>query len=291
MDWQEVDAFKVRIGSIEAFFVEIAANEELLSVYGFNRALNFPSAEEALEALETFTGDFSALRRYMSGFDERFADELEKLETIGNLIEQVGLISLRVRMAAIRKPSAMAVGAMFRAVWLMMAIFLRVVRKSDLFDETTVSLHRTIVNLQRLSGITRDFGEYTKGRILMDDAIFRPSRIKPAHVVKLIDVALTEIEIELAPRLNAGQLEILRDHLARAKEESLSPKPVWPKVVGALVIVAAITSGIADAPNATKTIKEVIGYIIGTSVQEPTPESLPLPEIRQPVDLPQQSET
>ena len=56
-----------------------------------------------------------------------------------------------------------------------------------------------------------------------------------------------------------------------------APTPSWSKIVGALVIVAAITSGMADAPNAAKNIKDAIEYILGTSVEKPLQKYLPAP--------------
>ena len=100
MEWYDVDKFKDRIGEIEQFFVELAANEEQIVISGFRYALALPSAEAALKALKTFNEDFSALRRFMLRIDKTFAQELEQLDTQGKIIEEVALIGLRLRMAA-----------------------------------------------------------------------------------------------------------------------------------------------------------------------------------------------
>ena len=69
----------------------------------------------------------------------------------------------------------------------------------------------------------------------------------------------------------------LQSYLLEAKKEALSASPSWSKIVGALVIVAAVTSGLADAPGAAKTIKDAIEYVLGTSVIKPLQNYLPAP--------------
>jgi len=65
--------------------------------------------------------------------------------------------------------------------------------------------------------------------------------------------------------------------LQESKDEISADQPSWSKIVGALVVVAAITSGLADAPAAARTVKEVIEYILGSSVEKPLIQYLPPP--------------
>lgn len=275
MEWYQVNEFKDRISEIEQFFVEMAANEEQLLTYGFKRALALPSAPAAFAALKTFNEDFSALRRYILRIDKALAQELEQLDTDGKLVEQVALISLKLRMAEARKPMSAGL-ATFNQVLTYLPYLSRLTQNKGLFGEAPVSLHKTIINLERLRGITAMFFEYLSNRVLSDDEVFKPSNLKADRVIDLIDAALSQID--LATSLAPKELERIQGYLLEAKKEALSTNPSWAKIVGALVIVAAVTSGLADAPGAAKTVKEAIEYILGTSVVKPLHKYLPPPE-------------
>jgi hypothetical protein len=281
VEWYEVDKFKDRIGHIEQFFIELAANEEQILTYGFKRAIAMPGAELALEALKTFHEDFSALRRFMLRVDKSLAQELEQLEAEGKLVEQVALISLRIRMAAVREPGSTGLAA-FNRILLHLPVLSRLAQDKGLFGETPVSLHKTIINLERLRGITGMFYELVSNRFLSDDEVFKPSNVKPDRVVELIDAAL--LQIESASSLSPKELERLQGYLLEAKKEALSLGPSWSRIVGALVIVAAVTSGLADAPNAAKTVKEAIEYILGMSIPQPLQRYLPAPGVNHSVE-------
>ncbi len=284
MEWYQVSEFKDRVGEIEQFFVEMAANEEQLLTYGFRRALALPSAPAAFASLKSFNEDFSALRRYMLRVDKAMAQELEQLDTDGKLVEQVALISLKLRMAELRKPMSAGL-ATFNQVLMYLPYLSRLAQSKGLFGEAPVSLHKTIINLERLRGLAAMFFEYLSNRALSDDEIFKPSNLKADRVVELIDAALSQIES--ATSLSPKELGRLQGYLVEAKKEALSTNPSWAKIVGALVIVAAVTSGLADAPGAAKTVKETIEYILGTSIVKPlekylpsTSEPLPEPSLR-----------
>jgi hypothetical protein len=274
MEWYEIDKFKDRVRDIEQFFIEMAANEEQLLTYGMKHALSFPTAAAALAALGTFNEDFSSLRRAMFRMDKTLAAELEALDTDGKLVEQVALISLRLRMAEARKPMSARL-ATFNQFLMYLPYLSRLAQSKGLFGEAPVSLQRTIINLERLRGIAGNFYEYLSNIELSDDEVFKPSNVKPDRVVELIDAAL--LQIEGSSSLSGKELERIQGYLNEAKKEALSSTPSWSKIVGALVIVAAVTSGLADAPNAAKTVKDAIEYILGTSVQKPLQRYLPPP--------------
>lgn len=275
MEWYELEKFKTRVLEIEQFFVEMAANEEQLLTYGMKRALSFPTSGPALSALQTFNEDFTSLRRSIFRMDKALATELDSLDTDGKLVEQVALISLRLRMAEVRKPMSTGIAA-FNQVLLYLPYLSRLAQSKGLFGDAPVSLQRTIINLERLRGIVGIFYEYMSNAELSDDEVFKPSNVRPDKVVDLIDAALHQIESSTT--LSSKELERIRGYLQEAKREVASASPSWSKIIGALVVVAAVTSGIADAPNAAKTVRDAIEYILGTSIQQPLHRYLPPPK-------------
>jgi uncharacterized protein (DUF1778 family) len=263
VEWYEIDGFKKRIAEIEQFLIEIAANEAGIAFNGFGFALSLPAAESAIKSLRTFNEDFSAVRRLMHRIDRSSAEELNQLEGNGKVVEEVALIELQIRMAMARTTTTNGLSAASR-VFSMLPFLSKMVPSKGIFGETPISLQRTIINLGRMKSIIAMFSNYVTNRSVDDDEIFKPSNINAERVVELIDKAL--VEIEDSASLSKKELNRLQSYLLEAKKEALSAKPSWSKVIGALVIVAAVTSGLADAPGAAKTIKDAIEYVLGTSM-------------------------
>ncbi|WP_424195772.1 hypothetical protein ACMYR3_06805 [Ampullimonas aquatilis] len=270
----EIYAFKDHLADIEEFFIEIAANEERLLTFGYRHALKFQTAEKAFEGLKSFNEDFSSLKRYMLKMDRTLGEELEQLEASGKLIEQVSLIALRLRMSEIRKPMSGTLAGI-NQVFFYLPYFSRFVKSKGLFGDEPVSLQKTIINLGRLKGLANICYELVNSKDSSDDEVFKPSNVKPERVIDLIEKAIAEVEniSSISPTERAR----IEGYLHEAKKEVLSTSPSWSKIVGALVIVAAVTSGIADAPNAAKSIKDAIEYILGSSVEKALQKYLPPP--------------
>lgn len=269
MDWYRAHYFADQVAAIEHYFVTLAANEEDIRAFGFRTALQFSGAEEALAALATFGEDFAAFKQGVDRLGKTFLRELESIDAEGKFVEQVALVSLRLRMAQARKRERVS----------FVAVFARTLNISSsgksLFDERQVSLHAAIINLEKLRSLARRASTLLRSKEESDDEVFKPSNILTDRVVDLIDAALDEIRASssLAPE-EAARLEA---YLSEARAEAQTEKPSWSKIVGALVIVAAVTSGLADAPNAAKTVREAIEYILGTSVAKPLQKYLPSP--------------
>lgn len=269
MEWYEISQFSENVEAIERFFVALAANEEDIRLFGFRSALKLPGSEEALKALATFSEEFSSFRHEAERLGKTFVRELEELNVQGKLTEQVALVSLRLRMAQAKTHERVSLSAAIAR-----AFGLRSNGKS-LFGESQVSLHVAIINLEKLRALARRGSNLLQMKEASDDEVFKPSNVRSDRVVELIDAALAQIQstTSLLPE-EVARLEL---YLAEARAEVQSKTPSWSKIVGALVIVAAVTSGLADAPGAAKTVRDTIEYILGTSVAKPLQRYLPAP--------------
>lgn len=271
MEWYEVSQFADKVEDLEKYFISLAANEEDISLFGFRHALQLPGAEDALAALLTFAENFAAFRQEAERLGRTFTRELEQLDGQDKLTEQVALISLRLRMAQAKTPERINV---FSAVSRVIGLG---AKSKSLFGETQVSLHVAIINLEKLRALAKRGSKLLQEKAASDDEVFKPSNVRSDRVVELIDAALAQISslTSLEPRETA-RLEL---YLTEARAEAQSDKPSWSKIIGALVIVAAVTSGLADAPGAAKTVRDAIEYILGTSVAKPLQRYLPAPPV------------
>lgn len=273
MEWYEISQFADKIEIVENYFVSLAANEADIEIFGFRAALQLQGAEESMKALSTFHEDFSSFRQEVEQLGRRFSQELAQLDGQSRLTEQVALVFLKLRMAQVAKPRKSFSEVLFNA--LHMGINAADNKKS-LLGENQVCLDVVIVNLEKLRSLARRASVLLRAKEESNDEIFKPSNVSSDKVVELIESALAQIQssTSLAPE----EVIRLEAYLEAARIEAQSDKPSWSKILGALVIVAAVTSGLADAPGAANTVRETIEYILGASVVKPMQRFLPAPE-------------
>jgi hypothetical protein len=113
-----------------------------------------------------------------------------------------------------------------------------------------------------------------------DSDVFKPSNLSEEKIILLIEAAISAIE-DNSP-LSTEDKKQLIEYLYKAKSEFSSDHPSWNKIVGALVIAAAITSGIADSSGAYENIDKAIRYILGTSIEHHMPTERKLPLLKSP---------
>ena len=267
MDWYDARQFATKVEAIESYFIALAANEEDIRRLGFRIALQLPGAEAAQQALLSFSEDFASFKQGSERLGKAFMRELEQLDVQPKLTEQVALVSLRLRMAQARTREQMGIAEVISRA------FSRGSSTKSQFGESQISLQVSCINLEKLRALTRRGSSLLQAKESSDDEIFKPSNLRSDRIVELLDAALAEIQSTTS--LSQDEVARLEAYLSEARAEVQSEKPSWARIVGALVIVAAVTSGIADAPGATKTVRDAIEYILGTSTSSPLQRYLP----------------
>lgn len=273
MDWYEPHVFSDSVRKIRKFLIEVASIRAQVELYGLSIARRIDGFDEAIAAMDEFPEKFSSLKRKVSLLDKELFSQLEFVEKEARLGEQLSLINLKIQMEAKRK------GVIFRSQFaesmlILPRLFFRI-KQSDMFGSESISIEKIIVNCDKLISTLKVVEEILRYREEVDDELFKPSNVKESHVVELIDQAISQIES--ADSLSHDAKEKLIGYLKDAKTEAASSSPKWNKIVGSLVIVAAITSGLADAPAAAKTVQSAIEYILGSAVTKPLHLYLPPP--------------
>lgn len=271
MDWLDSYSLGKATRLIRKFLIELASLESEIVYSGFHVARSLEDFESATAAMDEFPEMFSSIKRHIAHLDEDSFLTLDHLEKNILLVEQISLINLKLQMSRTPPPTT------FLKAFTNTLLFKIPSSKSlnKLFEEESISLERTIVNCDKLISTLKIIETTLRNRDTQDDELFKPSRIKESYVIDLINKA-TE-QVESSHLLTDETRKLITAHLAVVRAETQSNSPKWQNIIGSLMVVAAITSGLADAPGATKTLQSLIQYIVGASVIKPEQISLPAP--------------
>lgn len=275
MDWYEIYKLIENLKEVRSFLIKLASVESEIEYFGLSVALRIDNFETVRGCLDELPERFAAIKRQMSLLDDELFNQLNALEKEDKLIEQLSLINLKIQMAKEARRSSIYQAKIMRSLLAITKLFVRG-HDSKIFGTEKISIEKTIVSTEKLTSTLKIAEAILRNREGSDDEIFKPSNIEDNKVSLLIERAIVEINNSTAIGMETKRK--LVGYLQEAKIEVASGAPKWSKIVGALVIVAAITSGLADASAAAKSVQEAIEYILGASVEKPLHRYLPQSE-------------
>ncbi|NBA95645.1 hypothetical protein [Pseudomonas sp. R5(2019)] len=272
MDWLDIYSLGNSTRLIRKFLIDIASMETDISFTGLYITRKLESFENAIEVMDAFPETFSSIKRNIAHIDKETYLTLEHLEKDALLIEQISLINLKLQMSRPPTPTSFLKGL---AKSVMYVRIFSTIETKRLFGEESISIERTIVNCDKLISTLKIAEEIVRHKATLDNDVFKPSRVKESVVIEMIDSAAQQVENSRS--LNYETRVLINEYLAEIKAEAQSKAPKWQNIIGSLMIVAAMTSSLADAPGAAQTLQALIRYIVGTSVMKPEPPYLPAP--------------
>jgi hypothetical protein len=279
MDWLDVYSLGNSTRLIRKFLIDIASMEADIALTGLFITRKLESFENAIAVMDEFPETFTSIKRNIAHIDRETHLTLEHLEKDALLIEQISLINLKLQMSRTPTPTSFLKG--FARSFMYVRLFSPAATR--LFGEESISIERTIVNCDKLISTLKIAEEIVRHRATLDNEIFKPSRVKESVVIEMIDNASQQIENSRS--LNYETRVLINEYLAEIKAEAQSKAPKWQNIIGSLMIVAAMTSSLADAPGAAQTLQALIRYIVGTSVIKPEVPYLPAPTEQKTEDL------
>ncbi|MFQ6348046.1 hypothetical protein ACQRBV_12765 [Pseudomonas sp. R11F] len=280
MDWLDIYSLGSSTKLIRKFLIDIASMETDIALTGLHITRNLETFENTTAAMDEFPETFTSIKRNIAHIDKETYLTLEHLEKEALLVEQISLINLKLQMSRTPTPTSFLKG--FVKSFMNVRIFFpsETIR---LFGEESISIERTIINCDKLISTLKIAEEIVRHRATIDDDVFKPSRVKESVVVEMIDNASKQVEKSRS--LDYETRALIGEYLTEIKAEAQSKTPKWQNIIGSLMIVAAMTSGLADAPGAAQTLQALIRYIVETSVIKPEPHYLPTPTDQKTEDL------
>lgn len=269
MDWYEVHEFASDLRMLRGFLFDVVTSQEMLSVVGpggMRKLDNFEKAMEVLSSLETKLHGCERVARFV---DSDAASRIAKIAEGSTLNAQATEFRLMIEIeGAQRLPHRTA--PFLRSVFNGISRSFGVPQFKNIFaDAGEIPVRRMLNDIDRLIPYIENLEQSYYSRLNNDEETFKPSNVDTIQVAAYIDIAISQISNN--PHIAAITKDRLNSYLSDAKAELATKAPAWKKIIGALVIVATILGGIADAPDALQNVNAAIKYVLGTSVIDESP--------------------
>lgn len=280
MQWFEIGEFIDSLKNIEMFVSELAAREAELRYSGIGSSKLWASYGEARKSFEGFDRKLYELVRLSKHVDRGLYEQIKEILDSSSLAEGVSQISVSIRVAERRRETIVAMRKAATSILDVLVAFAERMTlakisqgKGLFFSDFEVSLSRILVALNRLIPLSEEVEGKYFNIYHGEDEIFKPANINIENITNYIEFAINEISD--SPEVGLGQKEDILKYLDEVRLELADETPKWRKIVGALVIVSTILSGLAVAPQAIENVQKAVTEILGTSVKVPSTRSIP----------------
>lgn len=271
MDLFEIGYFASDLKQIKRFFLDMEARRDRLSIVGLRGISEWEGFQEATSALSTIEAKFAQAVRISRFVNPELGKRLSNIYDNSPLIYRAPeiLISVQVEEA---KGKLGFQGTPLVFLFNSYARLFGFAKFKSLFtDEGTIPIRRMLVDIERLIPLVDELSSNALSKGYNDDEIFKPSNLDVEDVKVFVDKAI--IEIESSTKIDPTTKLKLEEYLSEINAELVKDTPAWRKIVGGLIIVSTILSGVAAAPDALNSVNSAINYILGTSVEQIQPNT------------------
>jgi hypothetical protein len=271
MNSYEISDLSDELKAIVSFMTEFAAREVEFSIFGARRVASWDSYRNVASTMHDIDNRVADVLEFARATDRATWNALNGILGSGQLGSMIGRIQIWIQIESNRRHMDV-VARMLRFVVTQFGIR----RQENVFarnelpvQQVLTVLHRTIPLLKRLEN------EYWRQKA-SDDKLYIPSNLDQTVVIEFIEAAILDVR---GARLNSEDRKIFLAHLESVKAELISKNASWRNVVGALVIISTLLSGLSDSPKALENVSNAIQYILGTSVRKSEPPAQIAPDV------------
>ncbi|MCQ1060000.1 hypothetical protein LRP52_32260 [Photobacterium sp. ZSDE20] len=273
MNYGNLDEFKEELVSMENFFTEFAARENELLAFGMSRVSDWESYIASAMHLKCFEMRIHEFQTFLRPIDKQLYERVTHLAEETNIAESITGIEVSLRIATQRKQLNFS-QEIVSSVMFNIPYFSNWFKRKRLFTEDVIPIQKLLVSIGRLISLVSLAKDSYISKWYHDSDVFKPSNLDHEKIIAQIETAIAKVDSGIS--LNKEDKKQLKAYLYKAKSEFSEDRPSWNKIIGALVIAAAITSGIADSTGAYENIDTAIKYILGTSIEKYAPSPVPL---------------
>lgn len=258
--------------NIEDFLLDVIQKDAIIRRNGLSAILHIDSYAEtsdALSTLETKLSNFSRLANIVNPIMGAKFDEILKNSDLSRASAEIS-VSLKIAKRNIDRYSTIDV--FFKVISEPINRYFGSTELSSLFlsGSTKIDIKGILIDIERIMPILNSVREEIYDRRENDFEAFKPSNISIENVNVFIHNALSIVsESKNIPPETKGNIE---EYLKDIQSELTKDTPAWKNIVGALVIISAILGGLSSAPEALENVRGAIHEILGTSVDEISPQ-------------------
>ncbi len=279
MNIHKISEFIESMKNIESFLSELAARDSELRYAGIGSTKLWDSYSSSMDSFEEFDRNLYELTRLSKFVDFELYNRIKDLSSTSLLVEGITQIAVSIRISEKRKEREVVLrrvaSTMADTVFGIIKSFGMISispSKGLFFDESDVSLSKILVGLNRLIPLAEDVVEKYTAKQRTNNEVFKPANINIDNINIYINDTLNIISS--SGNLGSETKEKLIEYLEDIRTELAVDTPKWKNIVGGLVIVSAILSGLADAPQAIDNIQKAITEILGTSIEKQYPHNI-----------------
>lgn len=263
--------------NIENFLLDVISNDERIRRRGLSEVLNFNSYKETSDALSTLEAKLTNFSRTANIINPTIGAKFDEIMKGSKLSEASAEISVSLKIAERAKNTPYYAESISNVLREITRLYIGNIGKKSpfLLGQSQIDIKGILIDIERISPMLTTVRNEMYARVKSDFETFKPSNISIENVNVFIQDALTIVsETDSIPLETKENVE---EYLKDIKAELAQDAPAWKKVVGALVIVSAILSGLAVAPDALENVRGALDEILGTSIDEisPKPEDQP----------------
>jgi hypothetical protein len=259
--YYDIYTYTDALKSLGEFFTQLAAKESRIAIYGWREICEAENFKSILSTLETFESASYKFLRAANSMNIALASNSQRILHDGNLLSDLSIVFTALKIESTKSQSLEA-----RAERILNII--NIVRARLFWPATplfgTISIKKLISSIHRLQQVSEMIGSEF---IFKDDNnLFAPSRINSDIVIEHLNLAIDALKIS---NIALEHKNIIINQITITKQDIADEKTPWKKIIGSLLIISALLSGLADAPQACANITNAISYIMKSSISMP----------------------
>lgn len=272
--WHKIYTFQKNIKNIKDFLSELASKESEIA-NGYEKVLEWGSYKVAEPLLEDFEASLLEIEDSLKYINKKMHAQLLDLKKKSNIVEE--LTTIAVELSILNKKSLRNRPGFFDNFSKISVSSLTIkINNNSINKPELQSISKTLISITHLSSLIKRLEKLFENMKKIDDEIFKPSNVDSDILSNYLNEAIESINENNF--INTMHKVHLINYIKSAQTEIIQDETNWKKTVGVLVIVSALLSGMADAPDAYENVSKAIQYIMGSSIDKqiliPTP-SLP----------------
>jgi hypothetical protein len=266
MEPYELSRFSESLLPLQDYLAELAYRDLHRGLDGPSSLATIGGVDLVLKVIDDLPESLASLQRIARVLDSQLQSSVESFLQRSDLQRKLSRVAVKLRISQ-RARQDLGPGTVARAIRVTMGLFWSAGQRRRFSNDEGIDLEELLSDVTQLRNYSKAVSDAYSSRHLFDDEFEQSGNIDAESVAALLDDALQQVAESgaITPALRRK----LVSQLNEAKVELAATRPNWKKIIGTLVVLSAITSGLADLPGALSTVRKALDYIVKATVSVP----------------------